>query len=84
VPGLEATLTIGVPSGTSAFLGVQATRVTLITPPARIGASADPYLGLEVAQILNDCGLNSLSTTQATYQCGSAGNPFTLNVTTNR
>jgi hypothetical protein len=84
VPRLEAALTLGVPTGTSAFLGVQASRVTLITPPARIGASADPYLGLEVAQILNDCSLEGLTTTQATYRCGSAGNPFTLNVTTNR
>ncbi len=84
VPRLEAALTLGVPTGASAFLGVQASRVTLITPPARIGASGDPYLGLEVAQVLNDCSLEGLTTTQATYRCGSAGNPFTLNVTTNR
>jgi hypothetical protein len=83
VPGLSSLLTLGIAPGVGGFFDATRSSPTLITPPARIGSSSDPYLGLEVAQILNDCGLNSLSTTQATYQCGSS-NPFTLNVTTNR
>jgi hypothetical protein len=84
VPRLEAALTLGVASGVGGFLGADRSRVTLLTPPTRIGASRDPYLGLEVARVLNDCALMALTTTTATYQCGSAGNPFTLNVRTNQ
>lgn len=84
VPGLDAVLTLGISGGVSGFLDADRKRLRLITPPARIGTSSDPYLGLEVAQVLNDCGLTALSTTTATYQCGSAGNPFSLAVTTNQ
>lgn len=84
VPRLDALLVLASNANLGAFVNPDRARVTLITPPARIGASSDPYLGLEVAQLLNDCALIALSTTTATYQCGSAGNPFSLDVTTNR
>lgn len=84
VPRLDAGLTLGVATGVGGFLGAERSRVKLITPPARIGVRGDPYLGLEVAQVLNDCALTALTTTTATYQCGSAGNPFSLDAITNR
>ena len=84
VPRLDAALTLASGSGVNGFLSATRSRVTLLTPPARIGGFSDPYLGLEVAQILNDCALTALTTASATYQCGSAGNPFSLAVTTNQ
>ncbi len=79
VPRLEAILVKDIKPGIAGFFDATRSRVTLTTPPTRI--SGEPHLGLEVATILDDCSLDGLSTTEATYSC-NGNNPFKLKVRT--